>query len=69
MLQSLDRAALRLHTQALVQALAPVATAVSAPAFFELLSQVRQDELSHPLSSRQPARLDLFKTFQIGDIA
>lgn len=68
MLQGLDRDALRLHTQALVQALAPVATAVSSPAFFELLSQVRQDKLNHPLSSRQPARLDLFKTFQTGDI-
>jgi len=69
MLQGLDRDALRFHMQALVQALAPVASAVSNPVFFELLSQVRQDELSHPLSSRQPARLDLFKTFQTGDIA
>ena len=64
MLQGLDRAALRAHTHALVQTLSPVATAVSAPAFFELQSQVRQDELASPLSARQPARPHLFQAFK-----
>ncbi len=63
MLQGIDRATLRDHTLALVQALSPVATAASAPAFFELLSQVRQDELAGPLGSRQPARPDLHRSF------
>lgn len=67
MLQSFDRAALRAHTHELVQTLAPVAMAVSAPAFFELLSQVRQDELASPLSARQPARPHLFQAFKPGD--
>ena len=64
MLQGIDRASLRAHAHELVQALLPVATAVSAPAFFELLSQVRQDELASPLNARQPARTDLLQTFQ-----
>lgn len=67
MLQGLDRAALRAHTHELVQTLAPVATAVSPPAFFELQSQVRQDELASPLSARQPARPNLFQVFKPGD--
>lgn len=67
MLQGIDRAALRAHTHALVQTLAPVAAAVSAPAFFELQSQVRQDELASPLSARQPARPHLLQTFKPGD--
>ncbi|MFC5524079.1 DUF4286 family protein [Polaromonas jejuensis] len=64
MLQGMDRAALRAHTHALVQALSPVATAVSAPAFFELQSQVRQDELASPSSARQPPRPHLFQAFK-----
>jgi hypothetical protein len=64
MLQGLDRATLRAHTHALVQTLSPVATGVSAPAFFELQSQVRQDELASPLGARQPARPHLFQAFQ-----
>jgi len=64
MLQGIDLATLRERTHALVQALAPAAVAVSAPTFFELLSQVRQDELSSPLDARQPARPSLFQAFQ-----
>ena len=67
MLQGLDRACLRVRTQQLAQTLAPVATVVTAPSFFELLSQVRQNELSSPLSARQPARPKLFQAFQPGD--
>lgn len=64
MLQGMERAALRAHTHELVQTLSPVATPVSAPAFFELQSQVRQDELASPLSARQPARPHLFQAFK-----
>lgn len=64
MLQGIDRAALCERAHALVQAFAPVASAVSAPAFFELLSQVRQDELSAPLDTRQPAHPHLLQAFQ-----
>lgn len=64
MLQGINRAALRAHTHELVQTLSSVATAVSAPAFFELQSQVRQDELASPLSARQSARPHLFQAFK-----
>jgi hypothetical protein len=71
MLQGLDTGALRLQTQQLLQALGPVATPVSPPAFFELLSQVRQDDLPACMGpgtgQRQPARPDLFQQFQTGD--
>lgn len=73
MLQGLDAGALREQARQLLQAVSPVATAVSPPAFFELLSQVRQDELaSHVLSTqgmnpRQAPRPDLFQKFQTGD--
>ena len=33
------------------------------PAFFELQSQVRQCDLAHPLSARQPALMPLFHSF------
>lgn len=68
MLQGLERSALQARTHELLQTLAPVATPVSTPAFFELQSQVRQDELASPLSARQPARPHLFQSFkQPGD--
>ena len=73
MLQGLDTGALRVQAQQLLQALRPAAAPVSPPAFFELLSQVRQDDLSSPACTRpgagqrQPARPDLFQKFQTGD--
>lgn len=73
MLQGLDPDALRAQAQLLLQALQPAAHPVSPPAFFELLSQVRQDELDSAAFSpkgagrRQPPRPDLFQKFQTGD--
>lgn len=67
MLQGTNRTTLGEITQQLLKNLEPVATTVSDPSFFELQSQVRQDELASPLSARQPALVDLFKTFQNGD--
>lgn len=69
MLQGIDRTALSACTRELVRTLLPIATAVSPPAFFELISQVRQDELDSPLTSRQPARAHLFQSFHPGDSA
>lgn len=70
MLQGLDADALRAQAGQLAQALQPVASLVSQPAVFELLSQVRQDELASPAFSRlgagqrQAPRSDLFQKFQ-----
>ena len=72
MLQGLDSSVLREQARQLLQALQPSAAA-SPPAFFELLSQVRQDELAHPavsshgLPQRQAPRPDLFQQFKTGD--
>lgn len=63
MLHGLVRAPLQDQTRALLQALAPVATPASEPAFFELLCQVRQADLSHPLHLRQPAQSHLHHLF------
>ncbi|APW37830.1 hypothetical protein RD110_11990 [Rhodoferax koreense] len=67
MLQGFDRAPLAASAAALVQALAAVTTLPEPPGFFELLSQVRQDELAHPLTTRQPALMPLFHSFHSGD--
>ncbi len=73
MLQGLEASGLREQARQLLQALSPVAAPVSPPEFFELLSQVRQDELtspvlSHPhINQRQAPRPDLFQKFQTGD--
>jgi hypothetical protein len=73
MLQGLNPDALRAQAQQLLQALRPAASLVSPPAFFELLSQVRQDELGSAAFSpqgagrRQPPRPDLFQKFKTGD--
>lgn len=73
MLQGLDAGALREQARQLVQAFLPVATAVSPPKFFELLSQTHQTGLTSPLFSpqgmrqRQAPRPDLFQKFQTGD--
>ncbi len=63
MLQGIDRSALI----AAAQAVAAMATLTGPPGFFELLSQVRQDELAHPLGTRQPALMPLFHSFTSGD--
>lgn len=67
MLQHFDLQALRQQTQTLLQSVQAVATLATAPAFFELLSQVRQGELSGPLSHRQAARPELLQSFLQGD--
>ncbi len=69
MLDHLDDAALREATQQLLQALAPGLTPVTPPDHFELLTQVRQDELLSPLSARQPQRPELLAPFIQGDNA
>ena len=82
LLQGLDRSTLSSSATQLVATLAPVAAQVSPPAFFELLSQVRQDALapattppaaeaqplqSPPTYTRQPAKTALFSSFTPGD--
>jgi hypothetical protein len=73
MLQGLDSNLLREQALQLLHVLQSAATAALPPALFELLSQVRQDELSsaafslQDASRRQPARPDLFQQFQTGD--
>ena len=67
MLQHLDEYALREATMSLLQQIAPLATALAPPAYYELLNVVRRDELKAPLSARQPARPDLFHRFNQGD--
>lgn len=67
MLQHLDWNTLRGSTQTLMQSLSPLTTPATAPAYFELLTQVRQDELAGPLTTRQPARPELLKNFSSGD--
>ena len=73
MLQGLDAGTLREQARQLLQALSAVAAPVSPPGFFELLSQVRQDELARPaltaqgICQRQAPRPDLFLKFQTGD--
>jgi len=69
MLEHLDDAALRGATLQLLQALAPGLTPVSPPDHFELLTQVRQDDLTSPLSARQPQRPELLASFIQGDNA
>jgi len=63
LLYGIDRAAL----VAAAQTVAALASPAAPPAFFELLSQVRQDDLAHPLSARQPALMPLFHSFTSGD--
>ena len=73
MLQGLDADALQAQAGQLAQALLPAARLVAPPVLYELLSQVRQDDLASPACTRpgagqrQPARPDLFQRFQTGD--
>ncbi|MES2944984.1 MAG: hypothetical protein V4772_19125 [Pseudomonadota bacterium] len=64
MLQGLDHNALTVSAQQVAGTLAPLAQSASQAAFFELLSQVRQDELTQTAGLRQPPRPDLYKQFQ-----
>lgn len=63
LLEGLEPAPLLAAARRLLQDLAPVATAVSPPQGFTLLTEVRQDELQFSLTARQPARRDLFQRF------
>ena len=67
LLQGLDRATLAASAAQLVAALATVAHTVRPPEFFELQTQVRQADLAHPLTARQPALMPLFHSFTTGD--
>jgi len=70
LLQGLDDAMLVAAVAALTTTLAPAGQAVADPAFFTLLSQVRQDALvlagTHTYQ-RQPPKTTLFHTFNPGD--
>lgn len=63
MLQHFDAQALRNSTEALLQSVDVLVTSPVQTAYFELLTQVRQDELTNPLGERQPARTNLFEIF------
>ena len=69
MLEGLDLTSL----QRTVESMAHIARADwqldEPPAFFELLSLVRQEELDPSAGPRPAPRMDLFNTFQTGDIA
>ncbi len=70
LLQGLDEAMLAAAAATLATTLAPCGQAVAAPAFFSLLSQVRQDALVPAGAGtyvRQPPRTKLFQTFNPGD--
>jgi hypothetical protein len=67
LLQHGDLPALRRGTEALLRSLGPDLRPLDGPAYFEQLTQVRQSALQAPLSSRQPARGDLFHAFNPGD--
>lgn len=65
MLQGIEHKALTISAQQVIQTLSPLAQSASEPAFFELLSQVRQNELTQTAGQRQPSRPDLFQQFQL----
>ena len=70
LLQGLDDAMLAAAVAAFTTTLAPAGQAVADPAFFTLLSQVRQDALvpsSASVYQRQPPQTTLFHTFNPGD--
>ena len=70
LLQGLDDAMLAAAVAAFTSTLAPNGQAVADPAFFTLLSQVRQDALVPSGAStyqRQPPQTTLFHTFNPGD--
>jgi hypothetical protein len=67
LLQGLDAALLRTQAEDLVRALAPVAAPVCEPQAFELQTEVRREDLLHPLARRQPARTDLQQSVAPGD--
>ena len=69
MLEGLDLTSLQQATAAMARNTHADWQLTSPPAFFELLSLVRQDELDPPTGLRPAARMDLFNTFQTGDIA
>ena len=68
MLEGLDLASLQQVGAAMARNTHADWQLAAPPAFFELLSLVRQDELDPPTGPRPAARMDLFSTFQTGDI-
>lgn len=69
MLEGLDHTSLQQAAAAMARTASPDWQLASPPAFFELLSLVRQDELDPPAGPRPAARMDLYKAFQTGDNA
>ena len=69
MLEGLDLAGLQQTVEAMAHIAHPDWQLAEPPAFFELLSLVRQDELDPPAGPRPAARMDLFGTFKTGDPA
>ena len=69
MLEGLDLASLQQAAATMARTASPGWQLASPPAFFELLSLVRQDELDPPAGPRPTARMDLFKAYQTGDNA
>ncbi len=69
MLEGLDLATLQMAAQQMADAASADWQLASPPAFFELLSLVRQDELDPPAGPRPAARMDLYAAFQTGDPA
>lgn len=69
LLEGLDLTSLQQAAEAMARANHPDWQLAAPPTFFELLSLVRQDELDPPTGLRPTPRMDLFNTFQTGDIA
>lgn len=69
MLEALDLATLQGAAKQVADASSAGWQLASPPAFFELLSLVRQDELEPPAGPRPAARMDLYAAFNTGDTA
>ncbi|MBI2744650.1 MAG: hypothetical protein HYX45_03615 [Burkholderiales bacterium] len=69
MLEGLDLTSLQQAAAAMARTASPDWQLASPPAFFELLSLVRQDELDPPAGPRPAARMDLYKAYPTGDNA
>lgn len=69
MLEGLDHANLQQTVEAMARIAHPDWWLAEPPAFFELLSQVRQDELDRPAGSRPAPRMDLYNAYLPGDSA
>ena len=63
LLQHLDADALINSMESLIQLLEPHFSSVDRPEYFEQLTHVRQDEMSHPWGTRRPPHITLFNQF------